>query len=60
MTTDGNTVRIQESVRTRAEMRERLKDLKKDYPRMDVDKEMEKVQDVERYSNAPWRSPQVW
>ena len=53
VTTDKGTVRAQISARTRAEMRDRLEDLRKDYPQIDVDEELGKVQDVETYSNAP-------
>lgn len=53
VTADKKTVRIQISARTRSEMRERLEDLRKDYPQIDVDEEMGKVQDVETYSNVP-------
>lgn len=53
VTTDKGTVRAQISARTRAEMRDRLEDLRKDYPQIDVDEELGKVQDVETYSNVP-------
>ena len=53
VTTDSDTVRIQDSVRTRGEMRKRLEDLRKDYPQIDVDKEMGKVQDAETYISVP-------
>ena len=55
--TDKKAVHIHVNARTRKEIREMLEGLKKDYPQIDVDEELKKVQDVETYGSVPVEIP---